>query len=753
MKHKKSLSRFIKNINFRRLRKNQYKIYYLKVITKYKLKNYKPTFPQIFSIINRKELYLDIEYNSKIILMKTILEYDDKQNIFKQSKEIYIKLIEFLNKLEQPHLYYKVEKLDPYVIARCLQAYQQAKPNSSEEIESYNAVKDFGEIIVNYCYNCLVVDANKEEAKYYYFTLKGLQKVDLFLQTYNYKTKDATYMSRKYNETVSNALLEKFKNLRKMHDKKTARISLDDVCNDVLNKILGANIKDADITRIIINQVTDTISNSNIVKEEVEKYKIDRQIMLNDITWDYTGKSFTKFCQELSLGLLNVYYNLYLKRLRKELFNEIMRMIKLFYSKILSEKEMSTMEELFFSNIKYDIKNKKVSIINEINRSDDSEYMKLASRIENLLKKNRTRLNIDVIHIETNIYLYYNINTKNTMINDIEKFYPEIFAPYVTYYLRTNFEKFKLTLGAKLFELINDILVKRNTISYQKSGKHKAMDLVYIRSDYHKIILKANLFPHFGKIKLNKYDISEIYKKNKTADKFIVIHDNLDGVNEGPIKHSGKYNIINISEAFKEQLVFTENSFCMPNLYGFFRYLNIITNNFDSLLYQNMTQTDITHLGLFMPNDTNLHFLNENMEKNAFLNLSKRLMDITNLTIDPNEKKLKMQGKETIMELLAANITIKYELKAIVDVSLVMVGFFGWYPLVNVDARGRQRPSESVINITKSTKHRTLFNYVHPYQQPEMFRRINSQFDEITLFLKKVKSHLINKKNKKKKTL
>ena len=42
---------------------------------------------------------------------------------------------------------------------------------------------------------------------------------------------------------------------------------------------------------------------------------------------------------------------------------------------------------------------------------------------------------------------------------------------------------------------------------------------------------------------------------------------------------------------------------------------------------------------------------------------------------------------------------------------LTSLSFFGWYPKVWSEIRGRQHPLESPINITKSPKWRNLFYY------------------------------------------
>jgi hypothetical protein len=510
-------------------------------------------------------------------------------------------------------------------------------------------------------------------ATYTYLSAEGAYEVDKFFQSSITKSETNNYklisFSEKFFKTEINAifykLIEKRKSLEKM---KTS------TNNKLLSLVYDTLITlGQDHLRIFIRCLITLLFKEGDISSDKEEQKV---INTTD------GKTFYKLyvsygglIKRFGEMFISAYYNeLSHKKSKKDLKADVIKVFMEILNHICKEKEEERFKQYYDSFVSKD------------SRSVAKLSLKALRGIEKDIIKtldNRKTLPLDHKILIPIINFHYNFDSLK-----IKQF--EFKA--VSHYTKQQMTKIFAIIGEALLELLDSV------IFVNKEDESS----IYINNDFYWTTKQSGKYPFFGTKQVTIKDIEETIDENK--NKFI--YKSLSYTYDQPmLNYSSKYHIKNINENFVDQIQNSSNLYvCKLNEGVFIHFLNAIDYFMDR-----KGQINEGFLKYLLPKETDLKNIQNAFNPLVFGKIIDFMCDLSKLSYKEFTKETEIYD---LKPLILACISYKIEIIQILRILWPIAAFHCWYPRVWADARGRQYPYEMPLNITKSPKWRSLFNYV-----------------------------------------
>lgn len=554
-----------------------------------------------------------------------------------------------------------------------------------------------------------------ENEDFTYLSEEGAYEVDKFLQTKvtNIESKDFKLLSfsEKFFKdeiiNITNKLIDKKNMLQKMKISTNSKLLL-----MIYNTLLQL---DQGHLRIFIRCLTTLLFKEGDINSETEEQKI--------ITTD-EGKTFYKLYTSYG-GLIIRFGEMFLKSYHKEFTKKGLNTdIVTIFTKIINHIDKLEEKERF------KLVMAKLQETTEISLKDLKNIEKSVKKILDTQK---------TLPLDHNIILplinFYN-NFKELNVKDLQ-------FKIVKHYTLKQIPKIFSIIGEALLELFD------NVIFINKEDESS----IYIDNEFYWTTKQSGKYPFFGVKQVTINDLETKIDANK--NKFI--HTSLSYTYYQPMmNYSSKYHLNSASNKFTDQIQDSSNLYvCRLNIGIFINFLNAI-----SYFIDRKGQINEGFLRYLLPKETNLKNIIREFDK------YKQTEQVIDFMCDLSKLSYKEFIKETkitdLKPLILANISYKFEIIQLLRILWPLTLFYCWYPRIWADARGRQYPYEMPLNITKSPKWRSLFNYVTYQDNAENTKdylvnqkdtlnkqdnKLSSRIDLLEEILKKMlrKSHEKNK--------
>ena len=298
------------------------------------------------------------------------------------------------------------------------------------------------------------------------------------------------------------------------------------------------------------------------------------------------------------------------------------------------------------------------------------------------------------------------INTKTLTLNHkIVTILIDFYCGFKTIKVKKSFElrlvnTFVKQQMIKIFAIIGEVLIKllSNVIYINKEDESS----IYILDEFYWITKQSGKYPFFGIKQTTIKDIEETI--DETKHKFI--YKSLSYTyNQPMINYSSKYHLQHISENFVDQIQNSSNSYvCKLNMGAFIHFLTAVNYFIDR-----KGQINDKFLKYLLPKETDLNILKYSFTQEQFEKFIDFICDLSKLSYEEFKRNTQIYD---IKPLIIACISYKLEIIQLLRILWPIIIFSCWYPRVWADARGRQYPYEMPLNITKSPKWRSLFQYI-----------------------------------------
>lgn len=576
----------------------------------------------------------------------------------KYSYDLFNELIEHLRNIQatqKKELYVK-SAMNPLQIKKL---YSILLPQDSD----YKLVID---IVNKYNINVFFQPNALEGEDFTYLSEEGAYVVDKFLQTKvtNFESNDFKMLSfseKFFKDEISyitKLLIEKKTMLKKMKISTNSKLLL-----MVYNTLLRL---DQGHLRIFIRCLTTLLFKEGDINSETEEQKL---ITTNE------GKTFYKLYTSYG-GLIIRFGDMFLKSYHRELSTkELNSDIVTIFTKI--KNHINKLEE---ERERFKIAMTKLEETSKISLKDIKIIEK--NIIEFLDKQKTLPLDHNILMSLIN---FYN-NFKDLNIKDLH-------FNVVKHYTLQQIPKILSIIGEALLELFSNVLF----INKEDDSS------IYIDNEFYWTTKQSGKYPFFG---IKQVTIKDL-ENNIDADKNKFIYTSLSYAYYQPMmNYSSKYYLNSANSNFTDQLQDSSNLYvCKLNIGIFTNFLNAI-----SYFIDRKEQINEDFLRYLLPKETNLKNIIREFDK------YKQTEQVIGFMCDLSKLSYKDFTRETkitdLKPLILANISYKFEIIQLLRILWPLTLFYCWYPRIWADARGRQYPYEMPLNITKSPKWRSLFQYV-----------------------------------------
>lgn len=642
--------------------------------------------PSIFSIPKEYLIFMDIKY------------YENIAASLLKNKHFYNSIMKFANmrdylcqkqEKEKKELFKKTQ-YDPQKVLLWVNSEKNDK-NYSEEI-----LKTFTEILYKYNINCFIFDN-----EYYYVSEEGAYEIDKFLHDSAIEPDIDNF--EKFTNYSNVSFEQKFfkKEIPKIYHKIIAmQKTLAEIKSSPNQKIMLivyktlSKLHENHLNLFIRNVLT--ILYKTYLSNKKKENKNYETIKVNNIEYTKLDVSYAQIIIEFGKMFLKSYNDTLFAKENYEKNPMLNLLIEdIFHMTIALTAENTLLSPNFEIYCKEVINALKVKSgkISEFDRPTTNLNIKIIQQIEKVLLKDIKKLNFPLRSkfIEEIILFYYNYMSSDTWKGDKKDFKIKVMSHFVN----KQMVKIHSIIGEEIIKLIDAFIYSNK----------KDNNSLYINTEGYWTTSTSGKYPFFGTKQLTYHELEE--KTNEFSLKFI--YNNLAYMHYQPmINYNPKYNIKEkeiFKQDFMDQIQNSSNNYvCKVNFGPFSHFLEALYR-----FTRENKEYDEIFIKYILPKETELDMLKSCLNEEEFIKVITFIYDLDKLSYTEFVKDTKIYG---IKDFITACISHKLEFIEVIKISWFVMNFICWYPRVWSDARGRQYPYETPLNITKSPKWRSLFFYI-----------------------------------------
>ena len=638
-------------------------------------------------------------------------------------------------------------------------------------IETFFVGDIIDDLLKNYSSNFVIIyNEEKDEFMYLYISKQGLKKIDEFILKINLQHnpnyKELTY-DEKLVEEASKKITEYLTNKKKEIETMTKK-QLDNEFIAILKNIPLTETFTQLMPKLVKIMITTIYSSSTNTKKEREQ--VDEIKSEDNNTYVGLNISYQEACKIIGEVINKSIFSINMQKIQsqQDLLNQILTIYgEIFQSyhetKINNDEnfinisaftDYVTQVILNTSKAEGGYNDDKIKNVKEACRNYDEILTKIEEQVDKFLNPGNRKQSIKSLNkkslevskifackyteeLQYAILFLKNLFFDSTMYYNLEQTNPRIIA-HLKRFVDVQSLRYDFLLGDSIIKLLD------NNILRLVKETNKSITKVYMNEGYYIHTFQKQLFPSFGPENLSMSTVlATIPEKDVLSKHARFIFGFSTAYDEELIRHSPKFRV----ELYKlksskllEQLADGKNdcytldveiaSYFIKNL------LDVNTVRKDHNALKDFLRRDPQFFRYFVPKETDLDFIAKYYSEDDLVHILQFVLNYGKKRQEYLYPKVQQHlTSSQLNQFFKVNFTIKYIIGRFLVAAPLTLAFGIWYPKLCMDARGRQYPIESAINLTKEPKMRNMIipiNNVTYYETQDAIKLFESKSKRVT---------------------